>query len=257
MAATVSRRRGRKARPDVLQKPRGVIHPRVQKVGPEHFGIVAVDCAKARSKWMLSDFYGKVLVQPTIVEHDRAGFEAAIAALRGVMKESDIRDLIVALERTGRDHHPPARAFAAGGFETRTVHPFTTKQFRQPADPGNKTDDTDLAAISRAAINGFALIEPKLDEFWWQFQLLTRHRRDLVGKASILCCQIKEHLDAALPPAFCLDADRRQSGGLQSLFFNPGVEVAPGQDRSPADPRAHRHALQPHQLPDGRRRQGL
>jgi transposase len=199
MAATVSRRRGRKARPDVLQKPRGVIHPRVQAVGPEHFGIVAVDCAKARSKWMLSDFYGKVLVQPTIVEHDRAGFETAIAALRGAMKEFDIRDLIVAVERTGRYHHPPARAFATGGFETRTVHPFTTKQFRQPADPGNKTDDTDLAAISRAAINGFALVEPHRDEFWRQFQLLTRHRRDLVRKASILCCQIKEHLDAALP----------------------------------------------------------
>ena len=105
----------------------------------------------------------------------------------------------MAVERTGRYHHPPSRAFAAGGFEVRTVHPFTTKQFRQPADPGNKTDDTDLAAISRSAINGFALAEPRLDEFWRQFQLLVRHRRDLVRKASLLCCQIKEHLEAALP----------------------------------------------------------
>ena len=36
-----------------IVKPSGSLHPRVQKVGPEHFGIVAVDCAKARSKWML------------------------------------------------------------------------------------------------------------------------------------------------------------------------------------------------------------
>ena len=199
MAAISSRKRGRKRRPDVLQKPGGVIHPRVQNVGPEHFGIVAVDCAKARSKWMLCDFYGKVLSPPEIVEHNRAGFDAAIAALRQAMKDHDVRDALVAVERTGRYHHPPARAFAAGGFETRIVHPFTTKQFRQPADPGNKTDDNDLAAICRAAINGFALVEPALDESWRQFQLLTRHRRDLVGKASILCCQIKEHLDAALP----------------------------------------------------------
>jgi transposase len=199
MAAIVTRKRGRNRRPDVFQKPRGVVHPRVQKVGPEHFGIVAVDCAKARSKWMLSDFYGNVLLPPTIVEHDRAGFDAAIAMLRAAMKERDLRDLIVAVERTGRYHHAPARAFVAAGYEVRTVHPFTTKQFRQPADPGNKTDDTDLAAISRAAISGFALLEPKLDEFWRQFQLITRHRRDLVCKASILCCQIKEHLEAALP----------------------------------------------------------
>src|SRR5580704_11373292 len=160
MAPTVTRKRGRSRRPDVLQKPRGVIHPRVQKVGPEHFGIVAMDCAKARSKWMFSDFYGNVLVPPTLVEHNRPGFDAALAALREAMKQRDILDLLVAVERTGHYHHAPARAFAAGGFEVRTVHPFTTKQFRQPADPGNKTDDTDLAAITRAAINGFALVEP-------------------------------------------------------------------------------------------------
>jgi transposase len=199
MAATVARKRGRNRRPDVLQKPRGIIHPRVQKVGPEHFGIVAVDCAKARSKWMLSDFYGNVLVPPTVLEHNRAGFDAALVLLKQASQQHQIHDLLVAVERTGRYHHPPARVFAAGGHEVRTVHPFTTKQFRQPADPGNKTDDNDLAAISRAAINGFALIEPQLDEFWRQFQLLVRHRRDLVRKASILCCQIKEHLDAALP----------------------------------------------------------
>jgi hypothetical protein len=36
----------------------------VQRVRPERFGIVSVDCAKARSKWMLTDFYGTMLVPP-------------------------------------------------------------------------------------------------------------------------------------------------------------------------------------------------
>jgi len=43
---------------------------------------------------------------------------------------------------SGRYHQPVKRAFADAGFEVRTVHPFATKQFRLPADPGNKTDDT-------------------------------------------------------------------------------------------------------------------
>ena len=60
MSATRSRRRSRSRSQDVLQKPAGTIHPRVQQVGPEHFGIVSVDCAKKRSKWMLADFFGKV-----------------------------------------------------------------------------------------------------------------------------------------------------------------------------------------------------
>ena len=67
MATKAPRRPARRAHE--IHKPNGSVHPRVQKVGPEHFGIVAVDCAKARSKWMLADFYGNVLVPPTEVEH--------------------------------------------------------------------------------------------------------------------------------------------------------------------------------------------
>ena len=56
----------------------GVIHPRVQAVGPEHFGILCVDCAKARSKIMLADFYGRVVLEPTTIEHNQAGFDSAL-----------------------------------------------------------------------------------------------------------------------------------------------------------------------------------
>jgi transposase len=199
MATYQRRKRGRARRPEVVQKPRGIIHPRVQQVGPEHFGVISVDCAKARSKWMLTDFYGNVLLPPAVVGHNRVELELAVVAAREGMTRCDLHDVLVAVERTGRYHHPIKRAFGAAGFDVRIVHPFTTKQFRLPADPGNKTDDTDLAAIHRAAVNGFALIETPSDAGWRDLQLLVRHRRDLVGKVSLLCCQIKEHLDAALP----------------------------------------------------------
>jgi transposase len=199
MVHTRTRKRTRSRRPEVVQKPRGTFHPRVQKVGPEHFGIVAIDCAKARSKWMLADFYGNVLIPPTLVEHNRCALDAAIARLRQVSREHDLKDLLVAVERTGRYHRAAQLAFAAAGYDVRIVHPFATKQFRQPADPGNKTDDTDLAAIVRAAVNGFALIEPGRDEFWITLQLLIRHRRELVRKTAMLQTQIREHLDAAFP----------------------------------------------------------
>jgi transposase len=197
-----SRRTGKRSRsrpPDVLQKPRGTFHPRVQKVGPEHFGIAVVDCAKARFKWMLCDFYGNILVPPVTVDHNRPALDEAIAQLRQAVARHDLKDLLVAVERTGRYHHVPQRAFAAAGFETRIVHPFATAHHRQPADADNKTDDTDLVAMHRATVSGFALAENGLDEQWKTLQLLERHRRDLVFKTSLLCCQIREHLDAALP----------------------------------------------------------
>jgi transposase len=110
-----------------------------------------------------------------------------------------IKDLIVVIERTGRYHGPAQRAFAKAGFEVRILHPYTTKQFRQPADPGNKTDDTDLSAIFRAAVNGFGLSEHEPDPIFVHLQLLARHRRCLVEKNVILRQQMLEHLHSYMP----------------------------------------------------------
>jgi transposase len=192
-------KRPRKSRSHSVHKPRGVVHPRVQAVGPEHFALLCVDCAKARSKIMLADFYGRVLVEPTTIDHDQAGFEAAIQRVRDVVKRHGIKDLIVVIERTGRYHGPIQRAFANAGFEVRILHPYTTKQFRQPADPGNKTDDTDLSAIHRAAVNGFGLSEHKPDPIFVRLQLVARHRRRLVQKNAVLRQQMLEHLHSYMP----------------------------------------------------------
>jgi transposase len=200
MATTRSRKRPSSRRSaQSLGKPRGVLHPRVQAVGPDHFGIVCIDCAKARSKFLLADFYGRVLIPPTPVAHNRPDLDAAVAQVRQVFDTHQLRDGLVAIERTGRYHRLVQRTFAAAGFETRILHPFATKQYRQPIDPGNKTDDTDLAAIHRATVTGCALVEATRDEAWTTLQLLIRQRRDLVRKGAALNCQIREHLEACLP----------------------------------------------------------
>ena len=164
MATRLKSKRGRSRRYLTIAKPSGSLHPRVEKVGPEHFGIVAVDCAKARSKWMLADFYGHILIPPTVVDHNKHGFESMITEIRRAIQNHRLDDVLVAIERTGIYHLPVKRAFSSRNFETRIVHPLTTRQYRLPADPGNKTDDTDLCAIHRATTNGFGLIEAQLDE---------------------------------------------------------------------------------------------
>jgi transposase len=193
-----SRKSGTK-RPVVLGKPNGVIQPRVEAVGPERFGVVAVDCAKARSKWMFCNFYGKILVPPTPVEHTRNDLLLATNRLRDARQQHGIRDHIVAVEMTGTYHRPVQRAFRKAGSETRLVHPFASNHYRLPANADIKTDDTDLEAIFRAAINGFGLLEPIWDETYLQLQLLARHRRDLVKKRGKLQCQIRQYLERCLP----------------------------------------------------------
>jgi transposase len=76
----------------LLHKPHGVIHPRVQAVGPEHFAIIAIDPAKARSKWMMTDFYGNVLIPPTELEHHARGFRGAIEAIN--LQSKPVRSMI-------------------------------------------------------------------------------------------------------------------------------------------------------------------
>jgi hypothetical protein len=125
-----SARSKKPSRTYVVHKPHGQIHPRVQAVGPEHFGIVSVDCAKLRSKFFLCDFFGNVLVPPTVRPHTQADLVAAVALVRRVQQQHQLQDLIVAIERTGTYHRPVQDAFRNAGWETRLVHPFASRQFR-------------------------------------------------------------------------------------------------------------------------------
>ena len=182
-----------------LHKPSGAFDQRVQRVGPGRFGVVAVDCAKRQSKWMLCDFFGRVLLPPTEMKHDATGFRAALDSLKSAVREFNLGDVLVAVERTGNYHRPPLRAFRDAGYDTRVVHPFASSQFRQVEHPGDKTDDHDLGGIHRAAVVGFGLVETPLEDPFLSLRLLVRHRRDLVQKNAAVQCQIREHLEATLP----------------------------------------------------------
>jgi transposase len=192
-------RRRSPRQPRAVGKPSGLLHPRVQQVGPQRFGILCVDCAKSRSMWMLADFYGEILWGPQTVHHSRGDLEAALAALREVRAQRQIGDAVAAIERTGSYHLLVKRALVAADWQVRIVHPLASSQFRRSADAGNKTDQTDLMAIHRAVVTGLGLLEPQVDEPYRQLQLLIRHRRDLVKTASKLRCRMHEHLHAAMP----------------------------------------------------------
>ena len=84
--------------------------------------IVSVDPAKARSKWMLTDLYGRILVAATEVEPTQACCGAMVQAVRTALEQARIHDQIVVIERTGRYHRPIQRAFA------NTTHAYTNTQ---------------------------------------------------------------------------------------------------------------------------------
>jgi transposase len=199
MATQRSRRRPPARKRQTLHKPKGYFHDRVESAEPAHFGIACFDCHKDYSQWMLADFFGNFLLPPRRAEHTRPALAQAIDQLRQAVAEHGLRDLVAAVERTGRYHRPAQNALRAAGFDVRMVHPFATKQFRQVANPGEKTDDHDLHALHRAAVNGFALAEPERDDFWTSFLRIVRFRRRLIHAAARLRCQVHNYLGAYLP----------------------------------------------------------
>jgi transposase len=171
----------------------------VKAVGPERFGIVAVDCAKDRSKWLCCDFYGKVLVEPTVVEHRCDDFKSMAKVIEQTRKEHNLKDLVASVEMTGTYHLPIYRQLRASGHDTRIVHPFASSHYRLVEHGDIKTDDNDLAGVFRATVNGFGLVKKPWNENYRQMQVLVRHRRDLVNKRSKLQCQVRHHLERTLP----------------------------------------------------------
>ena len=115
-----SRRASRKPKPKPrqhksLQKPNGVISPRVQKVGGERFAIVCIDPAKHRSEWMMADYFGNILIQPQTLEHQGPFFKSAVERIRQAQQEHHIQDMIIVVERTGNYYLPPKFEFCTLG----------------------------------------------------------------------------------------------------------------------------------------------
>lgn len=200
---TISKKPKRSARSNTQRryvgKPGGVIQERVQKAGPEHFGIVAVDCAKKRSTWFLCDYYGRVIIEPTSVEHNAGSLKAMAQLIQDAIQAEGLVDSIAAVEMTGVYHRPVQAALRKAGFDTRTVHPFASSHYRRSLHPDVKTDDNDLEAIFHAAINGYGLALLDVDPIYRSLQRLARHRRNLVKQRARLQIQIRALMHQSMP----------------------------------------------------------
>jgi transposase len=199
MATKTRNRKSTGSKQRFIGKPNGQIQERVRAAGPEQFGIVSVDCAKRRSKWMLCNFYGKVLVEPTTVEHTTGGLWAMTQRVSEACQTHGLTDSIIAVEMTGIYHKPVQRAFRKAGFDTRIVHPFASNHYRRPLHPDEKTDDHDLEAIFHAAVNGYGLATLPVGEVYHSLQAASRHRHNLVKQRSRLMVQMRRLLHQTMP----------------------------------------------------------
>jgi transposase len=191
-------RRGRRRGHAFPQRTSQDMSKRVQRVGPEHFGILAVDSSKRNFALLLSDYYGAILADMLEVKNTGPALAGLVVTLRALCERHGLHDLVVGIERTGR-YHVPIRTVLREHWDVTMVHPFATKQLRQPVDGGNKTEPTDLRAITRAVQIGYGRHEPALPSRWAQWRLVNREREWLVGARASERTRTTQRLEALLP----------------------------------------------------------
>jgi transposase len=154
----------------------------VRQIGGDKFGVLVVDSSKKNAELWLTDFYGEPLWEESRTFPITEGhMNEMINVVGGTCRERGLKDLVVGIEQTGRYHRPIQRALAQH-WEVKAIHPFVTKQLRQPASPGVKTDGVDLEAMTRAIISGYGEDQRALPLLYAKWQLVNRAREDAVDR---------------------------------------------------------------------------
>jgi transposase len=175
------------------------LRQRVRKIGGDKFGVLVVDSSKKNAELWMTDFYGEPLWDESRTFPITDGhLNEMIHVVGNTCRERGLKDLVVGIEQTGRYHRPITRALERR-WDVKTIHPFVTKQLRQPASPGVKTDGVDLEAMSRAIISGYGDDQRSLPLLHTKWQLLNRAREDAVERRRRLKQQSQERLHAFMP----------------------------------------------------------
>lgn len=175
------------------------LRQRVRKIGGDKFGVLVVDASKKNAEVWLTDFYGGPLWKESRTFPITDGhLTEMINVVGGTCRERGLKDLVVGIEQTGRYHRPIQRALGQR-WEVKAIHPFVTKQLRQPVSPGVKTDGVDLEAMTRAIISGYGDDPRAVPMLYTKWQLINRAREDAVDRRRRIKQQCQERLHAFMP----------------------------------------------------------
>ncbi len=190
-----TRRKGTKCH----KGPDDSLRQRVSKIGGEKFGVLVVDSSKKNAEVWLTDFFGNpVWDESHTYSITKGQMSEMVKDVDRSCRENRFKALVVGIEMTGRYHRPIKRELEKH-WEVKIIHPFVTKQLRQPASSGIKTDGVDLEAMTRAMISGYGNTPHPTPLHYVEWQLMNRAREDSVDRRSRLKGQCREHLHACMP----------------------------------------------------------
>jgi len=198
-----------------IQKPKGSrFTEEAKQIGPEKVGTVPIDVHKDKHCVTICDYYGKILKDEFEIPNILTGFQVLLSCILEIIDKFKLEKVYTVMEYTGNYHKNLANRLREAKIPVTFVFPNSTYHLRQGQLNWSKTDSIDLCAIGQAFVNGWVSSSPPLDNFYENWQTLTRARRNEINLQTQAKNRITNLLDELMP-------------GFQELFGNFWEHNAP------------------------------
>lgn len=191
-----------------IQKPKGSrFTEEVKQLGPENVGIIPIDVHKDKHNVLMCNYYGKILKHEFVIPNTLTGVQYLLNHISDLRDKSKLKKVYVVMEYTGNYYKNLANRLRKEGITVTFVLSNSTYHLRQGQLNWCKTDSIDLCAIGQAFVNGWVSSSPPLDNFYENWQTLTRARRNEINMQTQAKNKITDILHQLMP-------------GFQELFGN-------------------------------------
>ncbi|MEW6618686.1 MAG: transposase [bacterium] len=198
-----------------IQKPKGSrFTEEVKQLEPQNVGVIPIDVHKDKHQILICDYYGKILKDEFSIPNTLTGVQVLLTHICEVIDKFNLKKVYAVMEYTGKYHQNLANKLRQHKISVVFVLPNSTYHLRQGQMNWAKTDSIDLCAIGQAFVNGWVSSCPPLDDFYQNWQTLTRARRDEVNLQTQAKNRITDLLHDLMP-------------GCQELFANFWEHNAP------------------------------
>lgn len=153
--------------------------------------ILSFDIAKGKSVYCFIDENKNIIIEPTIINHNKKEFDELFNNIKMYKK------LIVIMESTSIYHLPVENYFRSKSIETIVMNPKLVKQYKDTLNK-SKTDKIDCFKIARCYLGTVDTLYQKNDEYFI-FNPLARQYWSLVEGQTRLKNRYKQLIEIVFP----------------------------------------------------------
>ena len=153
--------------------------------------ILSFDIAKGKSVYCFIDEKRKIIIEPTLIEHNKKKFDELFNIIHKYKK------LTVIMESTSVYHLPVENYFRSKGINTIVINPKLVKQYKDTLNK-SKTDKIDCFKIARCYLGTIDNLYQKNDKYF-VFNPIARQYWSLVEGQTRLKNRYKQLIEIVFP----------------------------------------------------------